>query len=288
MFKRKTISLKPEIITDHMPNAKPQVVTMEDISNNMMSLIDESLSEIDKLQSEIDKIEKPNQTLLKKAERLTNLGFSNSSTVKSGEELKDKTQEKRWKLDGIVEEQTLRKQYKKKYPHHKFVPQRIIDEILEKYDLYHAEVSRYVKDIPEKNLEEIERFVESGHQEYRIQESYENWSRTKGRILRVHTICKGSYEDCKQYLEHWKKREEERGNPAWINLDHIHKVPFDIAAPIDHFNLNDSEIKDRRIGNKPIVVEDPIVFYPVEGGGLVVTAWGEEAKDLEIVNPDNN
>jgi hypothetical protein len=33
---------------------------------------------------------------------------------------------------------------------------------------------------------------------------------------------------------------------------------------------------------------DPIVFYQVKGGYLIVTAWGDEARDEVILNPNTN
>ncbi len=40
--------------------------------------------------------------------------------------------------------------------------------------------------------------------------------------------------------------------------------------------------------NKKIVVPDPVILQPVKGGYLIVTAWGDEASDPDIINPIHN
>ena len=44
-----------------------------------------------------------------------------------------------------------------------------------------------------------------------------------------------------------------------------------------------------RISNYKIVpVPDPVVLKEVKGGFLIVTAWGDEASDPNVVNEINN
>lgn len=35
-------------------------------------------------------------------------------------------------------------------------------------------------------------------------------------------------------------------------------------------------------------IPDPVVLYPVREGYLIVTAWGDEASDPDVVNEVNN
>ncbi len=36
------------------------------------------------------------------------------------------------------------------------------------------------------------------------------------------------------------------------------------------------------------IAQDPIVLQPVELGFLIVSAWGDEASDKEVINEINN
>ena len=58
-----------------------------------------------------------------------------------------------------------------------------------------------------------------------------------------------------------------------------------ICAPIKDMKVDAWE----RISNYQIVpVPDPVVLKEVKGGFLIVTAWGDEASDPNVVNEINN
>jgi hypothetical protein len=80
-----------------------------------------------------------------KAERLVALGFRNASDVKE------------WrKREQDLEKYNLVMEYKVKYPFQKFITKEQLDKLCKKYSLVYAPVSKYIGDIPLKNLKEIE------------------------------------------------------------------------------------------------------------------------------------
>ena len=58
-----------------------------------------------------------------------------------------------------------------------------------------------------------------------------------------------------------------------------------ICAPADHFDLENYSVRGTEVVAN---VKDPVVLYKVSGGYRIVTAWGPEASDPEILNPLNN
>lgn len=77
-------------------------------------------------------------------------------------------------------------------------------------------------------------------------------------------------------------------------------VSFTIAADIDSFDLTDAKLDGNRIEDqrsKKIMEDqmahllrqyDPIVLARVQDGYLIVTAWGDEASDPDVINPKMN
>lgn len=65
-----------------------------------------------------------------------------------------------------------------------------------------------------------------------------------------------------------------------------------IAAPAEDMNLEGKTVVDYEIVDAP-QIDDPVVFYPVSHGenivgGLIITAWGDEASDPLVQNESLN
>jgi hypothetical protein len=59
-----------------------------------------------------------------------------------------------------------------------------------------------------------------------------------------------------------------------------------IAAPRSMFYSNVSQVSgSHELRNMP---RDPVVLCPVDGGYLIIAAWGQEASDENVVNEKNN
>ena len=65
------------------------------------------------------------------------------------------------------------------------------------------------------------------------------------------------------------------------------KGGLQICAPLSEMDMSDKTIKDgyKVVKNPP---KDPIVLHPVDGGYLIVCAWGDEASDKLITNVEKD
>lgn len=145
--------------------------------------------------------------------------------------------------------------YKERYPLYKFIDLITVKNICKKYGLVLGSPHRFTGEIPLKNQREIADFRVHGADAW----SYEpqtGWSSEKwGKPSK-------SYEQNDALVA---------GRDLWV------------VAPISQFDMQGVKIMDHAIVSK-----DPIVLQPVEGGFLIVTAWGAEASDPAIVNENHN
>ena len=70
------------------------------------------------------------------------------------------------------------------------------------------------------------------------------------------------------------------------------KKSFIIAAPPKDFDIQDMKIEKFKLVENVIPVPDPVVMQPVLFNDkeyyLIVTAWGEESSDADVVNQNMN
>lgn len=149
-----------------------------------------------------------------------------------------------------LEERKLINHYAQKYPLNKFITENAVDTLCKRYGLILGEVRRFKGQIPLKNQEEIVNFKVAVED---------------GEYMGSGFIGEG--------LRRLRYRDYNPDDP------HLH-----IVAPQQMFNLTNAEIK----GNRIYEIKDPIVLQPVKGGWLIITAWGAEANDLEVINPKKN
>jgi hypothetical protein len=178
------------------------------------------------------------------------LGFVNADKVNEIETRRDEIAKSK-KLTELV------LYYKRIYPLLKFLTVRQLEDICEKYNLIYAPVEHYTGVVPEKNLKEI-----MSAQKLHDDDAPKNQvvtSRGRGRVRTETTMKEGLF----------------------------------IAAPESDFNL-EGLTKDKKglkgyfkqiIEEKP---DDPIVFRYVFGGIQVLSKWGPEAADPELLNPLDN
>ena len=114
---------------------------------------DRILDECDKILAEL---QIPTETQIeKKASIMEELGFINSEIIQQAKVLKERTQKIEQKINlTIIQAESIR-YFKQKYPFEKFITVDELNRICEKYNLIHAPVSNYIKDIPEKNVNEM-------------------------------------------------------------------------------------------------------------------------------------
>lgn len=192
-----------------------------------------------------------------KADRLVRLGFTGTKEAKEIEQLRAQQEKFKRIRDSIVF-------YQNKFPFNKFITRDEANAVCNKYNLYIGDAPYFSGFVPERNVQEMERFVEN----YTLTQYY------KSPVGAYHSgieITKEEYDACKN---------------AGLNsgFQHYEHTPiFKIMAPETQFYFTNTM---RKVGRE--IIDDPIVLYPVKEGFIVVTAWGDEASDPIVVNQINN
>lgn len=224
-------------------------------------------------------LESENKSLLEKSERLKKLGFSSAQSVKdaSGEEKRIaqlvKENSQKVKLIAAIN------YFSVKYPMYKFITVESVKNICKKYGLVYGIISKYTGEVPDKNLEQMEAFKIDENDECYLMETLYRYARGSGIY----------YIDIQKYNEFIAGHSR---NSSWDEngSSSVSKCSIEIVAPAKDFDMEDSEIKDFQVTQIP--AEDPIVLQPVVYDNakyyLIVTAWGIESKDTDVVNQINN
>lgn len=182
-------------------------------------------------------------------ENMTRLGFDRAEGV-------NEIKERKGLLDKSRQLVRLVRHYKEEYPLLKFLTLPQLEEICKKYNLIYAPVSRYKGHVPKKNLKEI--------------------ARVPGLKL--------SDSPSHQTIQRTVRGGSEL---SWDDMNGLF-----IAAPEKDFDLKGLRRKKGARGFfqtlKRFEPDDPIVFRFVEGGIQVLSKWGPEAADPELVNPLDN
>jgi len=276
LFKEKAaVIVTPPKAARQVETVKP--ITSQDIQDDMANKVKHLyVKNFDYVQEAIDKQKSANKEIIDKGNTLNNLGFVNTPTAKNLTKVQEDIADKQKQLSLEKEELNLTNKYRIEYPNNKFVPERIFKEVAEKYNLFTSEPKRYIKEIPNKNVEEIANFIER----YGI--VYQVVSRYLGAIDRGITV-ESEHKNHESALQETK-------NTRYDGIYHrsavVETAKIDITAPISHFDLKNTEIKDRIISD--IVVLDPIVSRPVEGGRIIISVWDKEANIPEIKNENWN
>jgi hypothetical protein len=207
-----------------------------------------------------------------------------------------------------------------KYPLEKFITVEELDRICEKYDLIHAPIVNYVKDIPEKNLLEIKRCKPLSQDD-----SY------KGTITIIHTDLEGRFalsllgkneftlKEIQEIFKCWSAESSsfypksltsaditwfEHGLKCKFNLSSypncyeskiVDKSGLFIAAPKSHFNL-EGLTKATKYGFFTVTkqeVKDPVVFeFCNEEIVRIISKWGTDDDqsylDPALLNENHN
>ena len=228
----------------------------------------------DKLFDEASKILESKKVLnMPKYQRLKALGFTAAKEVVEAERI---LSERKMHEDVV----NLVQHYRMRYPFNKFITLEKVQEICQKYGLVYGPVSKYTGFIPEVKLSEMEKFkfkkedgeleFEFGSSWYSEQELKTPWSAFPGS----------------KYLDDQEKYDESINAGKPMN-DHCRykDSEFLICAPLKNMNISSRE---QIINYKIVPVPDPVVLKEVKGGFLIVTAWGDEASDPNVVNEIDN
>lgn len=255
---------------------------INEMNNEMNNIIEEIhtsfYTEVDNLLLEaknINSLNSDKQELIDKCKRLKSLGFKNSKEVIEGEKeisrlkLLDEENKNKKDLFNAIE------YFSMKYPMYKFITEDSVKKICEKYNLIYGEIENYIGTVPTKNLEQIENFKIKNEDKCFIKLVESSWRSVKEII---------SYTKMQMLIN-------QRVN-KWGVYDNSlsFEAPLEIVAPLKDFNIENMEIKDYKISK--IEIPDPVVLKPVLFNNkkyyLIVTAWGIEAADENVVNANHN
>lgn len=236
---------------------------IEKIHNEFMTAGDNLLQEAEHLIA-TTKASKP-----ERAKNLHSLGFMQTRDAKEHQTVLDITTEKGKIAEAIMS-------FKIKYPNYKFISKEDVNKICKKYNLVLGTVNNFIGFVPDKNIQEINKFFELHQTE-----------KTEFTHTYSHSI-NGVWHRQTMYLT--KKNCE--GLNGKKSDEHEQNTLLKICAPISDMKLNsDEEVKNHQISKK--VYPDPVVLKGVAHdnmvwGYLILTAWGDEASDELVINQNNN
>lgn len=280
---------------------KSERQVIQEIHDEFDTAEDRLLQQADSLLKELNI---PTQTSIEvKADKLISLGFVNSEVVVKSKGLKETAAKIKTKIVGTREQAELIRYYKQNYPFQKFLTEQELERICEKYNLIFAPVSNYIKDVPEKNINEISAapvlknndivpigFIVTDISFYgNHTKEYKDYIREKinGLIFTESGVTEGTIRKLAQGFT------GVRGDSWYFSsakMEKTNKEGLFIAAPISHFDLKGLSKKGKHgfMQVFKIEIKDPIVFRYVRGGVQVLSKWGLEGQDELLVNEINN
>lgn len=224
---------------------------------------------------------------VEKCDRLVSIGFRKVKQVVDVSDAKRKAEQSK----DIAE---LVKYYSFAYPFNKFITEIEVEKICKKYGLVCGKTEDFTGFVPDKNLREIEAFkIKEIDQPFGLVIDRQDriiGSLSKEDIIDDWCVRQLNKEDGYFYLVGTSGDVSKQFSPKaslYSHLDYVKAVPAKnklmICAPVKDFDMIGKSVKGYHI-----VKDDPIVLKPVNGGYLIVTAWGDEASDPIVVNNKMN
>jgi len=287
-----------------------------DIDTAQERLLKEAKELIDSVSVNVKNTEKNNSGIINKANRLKNIGFSNTIEVNKASKILNKLNKSKQILIKTKEQAETLEYLSKKYPFNKFLTIEELNRICKKYNLVYASSEYYIKEIPEKNLKDIEQCktlldsdkFETKYQLFPKDNETQNLFNVIGHSDGIFTQndIDNLLTKCQGYIpKDWNKISSnmwlyitkgyfEKNVPGdyEYNYDYekIKREGLFIAAPKTHFNKKG--LVKRGFGLMNIVRQkpkDPIVFDFCKNNIIrVITKWGLEAEDPSLLLPINN
>lgn len=258
---------------------KEEVTVVTKSTNQLIQEIHEDfMTEVDKLLAEAKitrEIKTDKEDLLNKSEQLKKLGFVSAKEVKDAEAEENRLEA--LKVENNRKESLVKtiNYFTDKYPLYKFITESSVKRICEKYGLIYGPVNKFIAEVPQKNLEEIAKFKIQSEDMCYIEETH--YRRSNSPTTRI----VGAY----KYTHQYSDDENFRYN--------YYPMSLEIAAPKSNFDMLNMEVRNFKLTETiKKEIPDPIVLQPVFYNGtkhyLIVTAWGTEASDSEVINEKMN
>lgn len=233
----------------------------QQIHDDVYSAQDSLLKEAEEILSKPSQYDGDAETRLNK---LAELGFGRAEEVV-------KYKAEKASRESHAESKKLIDTYKQKYPLYRFITEEAVKVICDKYQLLLANAGDYIAEIPVKNQNEIINFS-----------FFESDFRSPISAWGMMDIVMPSFDFdpiTGRMRSYYEPKKEKKKDPN----KKISGKNLSIVAPAHKLN-----IEGREIEGHVLKIKDPIVLQPVIGGYLIVTSWGLEASDPEVVNPIQN
>lgn len=149
--------------------------------------------------------------------------------------------------------------FRSRYPQYKFISERQVKNICKKYNLVLTTVDRYTGTVPHSKVAEIASFK-----------------------LRTEDLRN-------RRINEWGMISHDAFHPfnyATGETLHPGHSEFWICAPITDVDTEGLTAVEHNLSE--VRADDPVVLQPVEGGFIIVAAWGPEASDEDVVNEKMN
>lgn len=206
-------------------------------------------------------ISRPPTELIEKSKKAIALGFTNSKAAVIGKNAS-------YNIERCNTDLQSAEYFGIHYPFYKFINEKEVERICKKYGLVLGQADWYVGDIPDKNLSEIENFKLRMEDFIEIYTPVFNWLSFTSPFRNL-------------------SREQDQIDNILRNNETIKEKPaFKIVAPKNDFKKENISIKDDY--KLELHIPDPIVLQPVKGGYLIVSKWGLEGEDKDLVNEKSN
>lgn len=269
-------------------NKKTEQQIVAEIHNEFDTAEDRLLKQAEMLLTELNI---PTESSIeKKAETLKSLGFVNSETVKQAEKLSTTRKKEEERLVATKELAETIQYYKQNYPFQKFLTESELERICKKYNLVFAPVANYIKDVPEKNINEINKCPSLKPKDNPTNIYIHTISKLKNRIsnVKIKTTENDGHLGANSLLKKYKINESSEYNSINVETVTIKRDGLFIAAPKLHFKLNGLLNKKYGFFNFTVEHKDPIVFRYCRSGVQVLSKWGLEASDELLINEKLN
>ena len=266
------MAILKEFFFNSKETQKEKKVVVEQPTINTKELIqqihNDFYTEVDKLLESTKLIEKNEVSIPKKIQILRKHGFLRTKESLEAEKIDRKNRVIKWNNEKKERLKEAIDYFSFKYPMYKFITIESVYDLCEKYNLNVDHAENYTGYIPSKNLEDIDNF--------KIDIEDERWE-----------IGFYEHRDGKYVIKStFSRKQAEELNFKYKIDNYYHDLRpsnFDIVAPEKDF------IKGR---DNTKYTPDPIVLKPVlykeYNYFLIVTAWGEEAGDNLVINPNHN
>ena len=257
------------------PREYPPIV--QDIHHEFLTASEDALKEAREIISNApgNKVSKGN--------RLANLGFGKCPEVLEAKKIVE-TKE----IADLIEH------YRVYYPNNKFIMDSQVKAICEKYGLVHGEISAFKGFVPEGKLSLMENFslrkedsglctsigfikgarVDKDHNYYHL-----------FKIDRKTDWEERSFQSSDGRDFYSQDYSNNFGLAIKGDMRFVVKQPLSICAPLKDMEV---DYNQRVVGHEIQDIPDPVVLHQVQGGYLIIAAWGDEANDENVINHNKN